>query len=145
MSAGYCSVCRANVRGSYAIHAGTRRHRTNLVRAETRRGNKAVPRAAAIRRQNAGRTLRTNVDTYLAAITTRIRRHKRSRPNDGAAKVVTVTRYYRRKPAPTTYVARKLHEVAGAWYVVRYRDGVATSMRRATRAERAGAREGETL
>ena len=145
MAAGYCSVCRSNLRTGYAAHAGTTRHRTNIVRGEKARGNRAVPRAAAIRRQNAGRTLRVSVDAYLAAITTRIRRYKRSRPNDGKARTVPVTTHYRRKPTPSAYVARKLHQVSGAWYVVRYRDGVATSMRRASRREASGATEGATL
>lgn len=141
-SPGFCGVCRTNVRGSYATHAGTTRHRSAIVRGEKGRGNRMVPRAAAIRRQNAGRTLRVNVDRYLDAITARVRKHRRSRPNDGTARVVVVTPHYRRKPTPS-HRTHKLHRVAGVWMVFGFdAAGRSTSMRRATRREAA---EGATL
>lgn len=134
-SPAFCGVCRRNVRGGYATHAGTRSHRTALIRAEKSRGNRVVGRIAATRRANAGRSLRTNVDKAIAAITLRVRKHRRRRPNDGPRRDVTVTTHYRRRPTPAGWASIKLHQVGGAWYRVRYVDGVARSMRRATRRE----------
>ena len=135
MAGGYCGICRKTTRGSYTVHAGTAAHRARLVTAERKRGNKVVGRIRATRRANAGRSLRTNVSNWYKALTFPVKRHRRRRPNDGPAKSVTVTRHYRRPPSPKGYVSTKLHQVNGAWYRVRYLDGVATSMRRATRRE----------
>lgn len=133
---GFCGVCRRNVRGGYATHAGTRAHRTALIRAEKGRGNRAVGSKAAIRRANAGRTLRTNVDLALAALTLRVRTHRRRRPNDGPARSVKVTRHYRRRPVPTVHRMHKLwHAADGTWWVLSYANGDAAGMRRATRRE----------
>jgi hypothetical protein len=86
----YCSRCRGHYRGIYPVHASTGQHLRNLTR--TGRQNTHDVKAAlgyrslSVRRALAG-------DDGSGKV--KVRAYRRSRPDDGRAKVVHVKRYWR--------------------------------------------------
>lgn len=126
-----CTVCRRTYRAGYAAHAATKTHRQAAARAEQRRlpSSRAMRGGRTAARGRAAGQARRSEDDYLSRTTVRVKRHKRSRPNDGRAKVVAVTRHYRHRP--DTY--RELHRSHDGkhWYAVTRRGstGEALSVR----------------
>lgn len=82
----WCSVCRSSYRSTYGAHAATAKHRHNARPAHYRRG--------------AGDWLRERVKAssrlvYKGEGHIKVRKYRRSRPNDGIRRVVRVRRYWR--------------------------------------------------
>ena len=106
MAGGFCSLCNRSVRGSMAVHLSTAAHKASQKRREKARagGTRAFRSSGAARRGKAARQASRSEDTYLAGTLVRVKTHNRSRPNDGARKVVKVKRHYRH-PAQLGYEA----------------------------------------
>lgn len=93
-----CATCGGRYRpGGFGRHAASKAH--NNARARRAASSGGIRSAAQERRRAAGRRARLSEDRYWEANAVRVRQHKRSRPNDGAAKVVKVRRSYRKPPA----------------------------------------------
>lgn len=132
-----CSVCGTSYRGSYGVHASTAKHRANAHRRSdagksiTKQGGGS--RAARLRR-GAAQAHRSQA-LYEHSSTVPVKRHRRSLPDDGAAKVVPVIRYRRHRPA----VFAELRTHAGRLFRVTYSSatGKLLSTRYASGADRA--------
>lgn len=86
---GYCSVCRHDYRGTYLLHLSTKEHR--------RHAGPRITRAKSARRERVAHAYRVSRRDEGSGMI-EVRRHRRSKPNDGRARVVGVRPYVRGWP-----------------------------------------------
>ena len=96
----YCSTCHAHYRGIYPVHAATASHIAKARRGDHGRAYQPdVAKVLGITRVNVRRALSGDAGDDRQ----RVRKHRRSRPNDGTRKVVAIRRYWRAVPEGQQY------------------------------------------
>lgn len=130
----YCTICRRHYRGTFSAHARTVTHRHNIAVEDKRKGSRIAERTGKKARRDAAYRRVKSEDAYIRRTVVTVKRYRRSRPDDGKARTVTVRRYFRMPPGHAT--TTKLHQVGGAWYAVKYgNEGKARALRPANRRE----------